>query len=281
MAPLSKEISPIRNMTPPHLGPATPEVNSEWFKLFIYFVTGYGPPTILLSKGSRLRLLPKLLKNFSKVLVTTWGHDPTVLPITNVMFTLNEALCHSPVLLQGYGESNLVKRVIVPFPISDAADSEMDWSRHPAIKKLSEVIDLKHNCGFLTMVHLNQGDLNQCNSYFKEVNNYFESNNSMVNSWIDSQVINKEESQVPSPVNGLTNQNFASLLEEELNNLEKNKMESSKEKSMNERRENKIDKELSGWTLLDCDFGIPLFNATTNEQVCKAICDHKLWAKSR
>ncbi|EEB14279.1 conserved hypothetical protein [Pediculus humanus corporis] len=185
MAPLSKEISPIRNMTPPHLGPATPEVNSEWFKLFIYFVTGY------------------------------------------------------------------------------------------------EVIDLKHNCGFLTMVHLNQqGDLNQCNSYFKEVNNYFESNNSMVNSWIDSQVINKEESQVPSPVNGLTNQNFASILEEELNNLEKNKMESSKEKSMNERRENKIDKELSGWTLLDCDFGIPLFNATTNEQVCKAICDHKLWAKS-
>lgn len=51
MAPLSKEIRPISSCMPPHLGPAVPEVNTVWFKLFIYHLTGYGPPSLLLSKG--------------------------------------------------------------------------------------------------------------------------------------------------------------------------------------------------------------------------------------
>lgn len=41
-----------------HIGPAIPEVSSIWFKLYLYHVTGQGPPSLLLSKGSRLRKLP-------------------------------------------------------------------------------------------------------------------------------------------------------------------------------------------------------------------------------
>ena len=60
MAPLSNEIRPISSCSPQHLGPALPEVNSVWFKLFLYHVTGNGPPSLLLVKGSRLRKLPKV-----------------------------------------------------------------------------------------------------------------------------------------------------------------------------------------------------------------------------
>lgn len=57
MAPLSKEIRPISSCVPPHFGPAIPEVNTVWFKLFIYHVTGYGPPSLLLIKGNYMPCL--------------------------------------------------------------------------------------------------------------------------------------------------------------------------------------------------------------------------------
>lgn len=53
MAPLSREVRPICSLAPPHLGPAVPEVNSLWFKLFLYHMTGYGPPTLFLIKGTK------------------------------------------------------------------------------------------------------------------------------------------------------------------------------------------------------------------------------------
>ncbi|KAJ9590387.1 hypothetical protein L9F63_016578, partial [Diploptera punctata] len=100
MAPLSKEIRPISSCMPPHLGPAVPEVNTVWFKLYIYHLTGYGPPSLLLSKGTRVKKLPQMFYSYDKLLVTTWGHDPGVLPVSNIVFTLNDALCHSAVLVQ-------------------------------------------------------------------------------------------------------------------------------------------------------------------------------------
>lgn len=51
MAPLSREVRPILSLSPPHLGPAVPEANSLWFKLFLYHITGYGPPSLLLITG--------------------------------------------------------------------------------------------------------------------------------------------------------------------------------------------------------------------------------------
>lgn len=57
MAPLSKEVRPISSLSPAHLGPAVPEVNSLWFKLFIYHMTGYGPPSLFLIKGDYIRTI--------------------------------------------------------------------------------------------------------------------------------------------------------------------------------------------------------------------------------
>lgn len=62
MAPLSHEIRPVTSCFPPHFGPAVPEVNSVWFKLFIYDQVKSGPPSLLLVKGTRLRWLPKIFE---------------------------------------------------------------------------------------------------------------------------------------------------------------------------------------------------------------------------
>ncbi len=53
MAPLSNEIRPVSDNFPPHLGPAIPEISSVWFKMFVYHVTGSGPPSLLLPKGKK------------------------------------------------------------------------------------------------------------------------------------------------------------------------------------------------------------------------------------
>ena len=62
MAPLSEEVQTISSCVPPHLGPAVTEVTSVWFKLWLYTKLGTGPHSILLSRGTRLRKLPAILK---------------------------------------------------------------------------------------------------------------------------------------------------------------------------------------------------------------------------
>ncbi|XP_067121180.1 protein FAM91A1 isoform X2 [Centruroides vittatus] len=114
MAPLTNEIRPITSSHPPHLGPAIPEVNSVWFKLYMYSVTQCGPPSLLLVKGTKLRVLPRMFRDHEKLLVTTWGHDPGTMPVSNALPTLNDALCHSALLIQGQGTGG--EFIYIPFP---------------------------------------------------------------------------------------------------------------------------------------------------------------------
>lgn len=62
MAPLGQDVQPVVTISPPHLGPPIPEVNSIWYKLWLYKSVRSGPSTALLSKGIRLRKLPEILK---------------------------------------------------------------------------------------------------------------------------------------------------------------------------------------------------------------------------
>ncbi|XP_045437463.1 protein FAM91A1 isoform X2 [Pipistrellus kuhlii] len=119
MAPLTNEIRPISSCTPQHIGPAIPEVSSVWFKLYIYHVTGQGPPSLLLSKGTRLRKLPDIFQGYDRLLITSWGHDPGVVPTSNVLTMLNDALTHSAVLIQGHGFHGTGETVHIPFPFDE------------------------------------------------------------------------------------------------------------------------------------------------------------------
>ena len=52
MCPLSMESRAVAAAElPAHFGPAIPEVNSVWLKLYLYHLTGSGPPSFCLTKG--------------------------------------------------------------------------------------------------------------------------------------------------------------------------------------------------------------------------------------
>ncbi|CAH3193292.1 unnamed protein product [Porites evermanni] len=155
MAPLSHEIRPVTSCCPPHFGPAVPEVNSVWFKLFIYDQVKSGPPSLLLVKGTRLRWLPKIFEDYERLMITTWGHDPGIVPVSNVLLALNDALSHSAVLVQAHGVHTEGEVVYVPFPLDckyGQPFSEENMEAHPTIQKLAKCIDLEHTCGFITML---------------------------------------------------------------------------------------------------------------------------------
>lgn len=79
MAPLSQEVQSVSSCLPPHLGPAVAEMNSIWFKLWLYCKLSCGPPSLLLAKGYRLRKLPEFIK-------VQWGSSLT--PISGPQFGL-------------------------------------------------------------------------------------------------------------------------------------------------------------------------------------------------
>lgn len=66
--------------------------------------------------GTVLKQLPRMFLGFSRLLVTTWSHEPTVLNISNVLH-INSALQYSSVLVQAYGVMQSAETVIVPFPL--------------------------------------------------------------------------------------------------------------------------------------------------------------------
>ncbi|XP_015754940.1 PREDICTED: protein FAM91A1-like [Acropora digitifera] len=155
MAPLSHEIRPITSCCPPHFGPAVPEVNSVWFKLFIYDQLKSGPPSLLLVKGTRLRWLPKIFEDYERLMITTWGHDPGIVSVSNVLITLNDALSHSAVLVQAHGVHTEGEVVYVPFPLDckyGQSFSADNMEAHPTIQKLAKCLDLDHSCGFISML---------------------------------------------------------------------------------------------------------------------------------
>uniref|UniRef100_A0AAZ3RFV8 FAM91A1 n=1 Tax=Oncorhynchus tshawytscha TaxID=74940 RepID=A0AAZ3RFV8_ONCTS len=152
MAPLSNEIRPISSCTPQHIGPAIPEVSSIWFKLYLYHVTGQGPPSLLLSKGSRLRKLPDIFQVYDRLLITSWGHDPGVVPSSNVLTMLNDALTHSAVLIQVRDTYSAFLTLSAP-PPPEFSSSNM--CVHKALLLLREKVDLEHQCGYITMLNPN------------------------------------------------------------------------------------------------------------------------------
>ncbi|XP_032391160.1 protein FAM91A1 isoform X3 [Etheostoma spectabile] len=239
MAPLSNEIRPISSCTPQHIGPAIPEVSSIWFKLYLYHVTGQGPPSLLLSKGSRLRKLPELFQVYDRLLITSWGHDPGVVPTSNVLTMLNDALTHSAVLIQGHGMHGHGETVHIPFPF-DAEDlkGEFCYSNmcvHKALQKLKENVDLEHQCGYITMLNSNNrhrrraSDSTECRGGGLDTNGSTES---------------------------------FELVTEENNGESKGKTDSLSSEDE--------------WVPLELCFGMPLFSSELNRKVCQKIASHKL-----
>jgi len=222
VAPLSNETKLINNPCLPYFGPASSLINSIWFKLYLYSSTGYGPPSLLLTRGKRLNILPDIFDDFDTLYLTPWARDSARIPIECALYSINEALTHSPLLVQGYSnaksDSTDDDLIYVPFPLSSSPSSssscEQDGNEtsknpfedHPAILELSKCLNLKTMCGFVTLI--------KPHSFWPSM----------------------KESDV---------QDF---------------------------------KEYDCWTLIDCNFGIPLFDRALNKSVCNKILKHQLFS---
>uniref|UniRef100_A0A674C0Q6 Family with sequence similarity 91 member A1 n=1 Tax=Salmo trutta TaxID=8032 RepID=A0A674C0Q6_SALTR len=246
MAPLSNEIRPISSCTPQHIGPAIPEVSSIWFKLYLYHVTGQGPPSLLLSKGSRLRKLPDIFQVYDRLLITSWGHDPGVVPSSNVLAMLNDALTHSAVLIQGHGLQGHGETVHVPFPF-DQEDLKGEFSSsnmcvHKALLLLREKVDLEHQCGYITM-------LNPNNRHRRRASESSDGRgDSHLGGGLEANSSTESFELVTEDNNGGKQTAEAPLTEDE-------------------------------WVPLELCFGMPLFSSELNRKICRKIASHGLCSK--
>lgn len=87
-----------------------------WTKLFYYHMSGYGPPSLLLTKGTVLKSLPRLFLGYGKLLITIVSTDSYVIHSENYR-TLNDALRNGCMLVQGYGIRNPATIHYEAFPI--------------------------------------------------------------------------------------------------------------------------------------------------------------------
>ncbi|XP_066149424.1 protein FAM91A1 [Euwallacea fornicatus] len=347
MAPIAREvrISPLSIMPPALLGPSNPEINSLWFRMFLYYITGYGPPSLLLAKGTELKRLPRMFLGFSRLLLTSWLHEPAVIPIGNILY-VNASLQFAPVLIQGFGVHQAAETEILPFPFKTASTSSkigkpnpeanLPLSKHPAISSLSELLDFHHNCGYLTFANIGVLDFGRPQGEASQVH-LRESSKSTHPGGIKSAKIDRRTtsiekvashkinavelklqspvethfavtpveggSQRSSPTNGFTSQDCTTLLQEELDQLDNKviepsvasldrvdsveqllsptedhvgifcRLEDAPAKEVQEKQVKTADQDESirNWTILDCHFGVPLFDADANTKICDAI----------
>ncbi|CAH0388334.1 unnamed protein product [Bemisia tabaci] len=249
MAPLSKEITPIVSIEPPHLGPAGAEVNSFWFKLFLYREANCGPTSLLLPRGTRLRRIPSVFKTCEKILVSSWGHEPGLLPVNNILFTVNDALTYSPVLIQAFGAPKDVETRCIPFPSKNKSEkygNEFDsfWSTNSYLTNLNSKLGLSRTCGYVEIFRFKTKQPSIKRNVLKEElpfsvqyplryekkglsNNSENGDGYLLAPKVDTQS-NSEPIDTPkteslpekgTPVNGITSQKSATILAEELDKM--------------------------------------------------------------
>lgn len=68
-------------------------------------MSGYGPPSLLLTKGAVLKVLPRLFLGYGKLLVTIIHTDSYVINAENYK-NVNDQLKNGCVLIQGFGIRN-------------------------------------------------------------------------------------------------------------------------------------------------------------------------------
>uniref|UniRef100_A0A336MYF7 CSON009634 protein n=1 Tax=Culicoides sonorensis TaxID=179676 RepID=A0A336MYF7_CULSO len=159
MAPLTSHFKHV--FTIPFFGPFYKCVEGHshiWAKLFYYHLSGFGPPSLFLAKGTILKSLPRIFLGYGKLLVTIPNTEPYVLNSENYN-NLNVYLKNGCLLVQGYGirEAGEVHYQAFPFDRSDKA--QVKWMRHKAVVRLSHHVNLENSCGYLTFVNTKVPDI--------------------------------------------------------------------------------------------------------------------------
>ncbi len=196
--------------------------------------------------------------------------------------------------------------------------SSPGFEDHSAIQKLSSVIDLKYTCGFITLLrtgkpHQNvprtttpQGTVIDSPAHMCKPNRL--SDKVTRPAWSDSSVFSPlMDPSSHSPRNGIKDSASAEVLASELDSLDKAlaapketiKPHESANPSRDKLKLDVGDCAMSNdtamghstpscdqsvecdWVMLDCCYGIPLFHAEVNRQVCDRIASQGLCSRDR
>lgn len=134
-----------------------------WSKLFFYHISGYGPPSLFLCKGTTLKTLPRLFLGYGKLLVNILHSDSYVINSENFR-NLNDQLRNGCILLQGYGIRSPGELRYEAFPFNEKDARQTVWSEHKAVRNLRQHLDLDNTCGFITFVNTGVADIG-CDSF--------------------------------------------------------------------------------------------------------------------
>uniref|UniRef100_A0A6G1SQ42 Protein FAM91A1 n=1 Tax=Aceria tosichella TaxID=561515 RepID=A0A6G1SQ42_9ACAR len=270
IAPLNQDVKLNAAASLPHLGPGSPIINSLWFRLYIYHLTGFGPPSLLLVQGYRLGELPEIFQTYDSLIINHWNREPTFVSTrNNALNIINDALTHSPLLIQAYPiqplGGNLInseEKVFVPLPLTAALDpattsqlSDVDkikdeqeectkdvgdhnLEQDPSVVSLSTHLDLSRICGFITLLRSSES-----------VKKLVEQNEAT------SMFGSRRRSEPAS------HQNQADSAQNENDPKEPITTETNNDKTDTTSCEEEV------FTLFDCHFGVPLFDRFLNKQV--------------
>lgn len=117
MAPLSLNYLFLEQSQPVHFGPPSKQFHSPWLLLYIH-AKNSGPPVFVWPQGDIVTFLPEEFYYYETVRLYKWGFEPTVVPTTTLLISLNDSLPSSPVLIQCYEKEN-EKMIDLGFPNSD------------------------------------------------------------------------------------------------------------------------------------------------------------------
>jgi len=254
MAPLTHQLRVLGSpsLSPPVLGPGLPEVASSWFKLYLYSLCGAGPPSLLIPKGWKVRCLPRPLATSSTLLVTTWGHEATEVPSLGALSMLQDALLHSPVLLQLFSAGDLKAQIKhTAFPLNGAQGFDS------ILGKLGKMVDLTHSCGYVTLVNFPTKKASVPSKKFDKVPGV-----TMRGGSPDGEVLDLSNVQ---------------LLVEELDNID-SPMAGEKIKKPNRPSELQLavgpsSELVEEWKPLELNYGVPLFNTELNASITSRIVE--------
>ena len=170
-----------------------------------------------------------------------------------------------------------------------ATFSKLNYESHKSIQKFSKDVDLEHSCGYITM--LNTGRSSRTIFREDEFDDFL----------IDDEDFKEDNCDSDNPSNGIKDETCAQTLASELDMLEfgllggspsQNSVQKLKDNMTLDldsdevkgqgRRKSSLDNTCeSDWVLLECYFGIPLFSAVLNQEICQKIISQDLFSEKR
>lgn len=138
-----------------------------WSKLFYYHISGYGPPTLLLIKGTVLKSLPRIFLGYGKLLITMLHTDSYVLNSENY-YSLNDHLKNGCVLVQGFGIKEPGELKYEAFPFDHSNTTKCISRNHKGVDKLKSTLNFINTCGYITLVNTGVRDIG-CDSSYLDV----------------------------------------------------------------------------------------------------------------